>query len=374
MAGHRILFAGGGTGGHLYPALNIAAALERLEPETRCMFVGAQRGIEARVLPGRRYPFRLLPLHPIYRQRPWRNLRTLASLPAVFGGLRSIFRSFDPELVVGTGGYVAGPTLAYANRRGIPIALQEQNAQPGFTTRRLAPRADQLHLGYPEARDRLRVSSGTDVFAYGNPVAVPAPGGTDGFDWPEGRILLVVGGSQGARGLNRALARDLERTRPEDWPDGVSVVWVAGRDHAAEVAAGVRDLPVADRVRVVPFIEGLGGQLDRVALALSRSGAMLVAELCAAGCPAVYVPLPTAAAGHQTANARALVEVGAAEMREQADLAPGEIWDLCRSLLADEERLASMARAAAARAHPDAAQDIARALLDLLDRRPAEGA
>ncbi|MYA33011.1 MAG: hypothetical protein F4Y33_05000, partial [Gemmatimonadales bacterium] len=309
MASPRILLAGGGTGGHLYPALNLAAAFGRLAPEVECVFLGGRRGLEARVLPDAGFEFRLLPLQPLYRQRPWRNWRLFASAPTVIAGVRRAFRDFDPRLVVGTGGYVAGPALAGARLHGVPAVIQEQNAAPGLVTRLFAPGVDQIHLGYPEAEARLRVGGRTRLSALGNPVAPGSDGGSgpDGaggsaparFDWPRGRNLLVFGGSQGALGLNRAFLRDLEwaARHAAAWPDGVSVVWIAGPAHAAEISARTAELPFADRVRVVPYIDDLGRQLGGVTLALCRSGAMSLAELCAAGRPAVLVPLPTSAGG-----------------------------------------------------------------------------
>lgn len=383
MASPRILLAGGGTGGHLYPALNLAAAFGRLAPEVECVFLGGRRGLEARVLPDAGYEFRLLPLQPLYRQRPWRNWRLFASAPTVVDGVRRAFRDYDPRLVVGTGGYVAGPALAGARLRGVPAAIQEQNAAPGLVTRLFAPAVDQVHLGYPEAEARLRVGGRTRLSALGNPVAPAMDGAADAgdssrptpahFDWPAGRNLLVFGGSQGALGLNRAFLRDLEWAAGDAaaWPDDVSVVWIAGPAHAAELSARTSELPFADRVRVVSYIDDLGRQLDSVTLALCRSGAMSLAELCAAGRPAVLVPLPTSAGGHQLTNARALAAAGAAEVREEGSVAAGELWSLCREILIDDGRLARMSAAAASRGRPDAALEIAREMLTLLGRRAA---
>lgn len=366
MAGARILLTGGGTGGHLYPALNIAAAARRLDPSVECFFVGSRRGIEARVLPESGVRFRLLPLEPLRRTRPWQNWRLLWTAPAVVSGVSAAFRAFRPTLVVGTGGYVSGPALAWARLERVPIALQEQNAEPGLVTRLFSARAAQLHLGYPEAESRLKIGPGTEVHSLGNPVAGPsAAARARDFDWPEGRILLVMGGSQGARAINEGLVADLEMAAPERWPEDLSIVWIAGPSHAARIAARVSTLPWATRIRVIPFVGDLGPQLDRVTLAVSRAGAMSVAELCAAGCPAVLVPLPTAAAGHQSVNAHALAEAGAALAREECDLEPGDLWGLCRSLLEDPERLDAMAAAAKSRGRPAAASDIARLLLEL---------
>jgi len=346
--------------------------MRRLDPETKCFFVGSRRGIESRVLPESGYPYRLLPLEPIRRAQPWRNWRLASTAPAVLGGIAEVFRSFRPDLVGGTGGYVSGPALAWARLKRIPIALQEQNAEPGFVTRVMAKHATQIHLGYPEARPRLDFGPRTRVSDSGNPVALPHAGETraEAYEWPPGRVLLVVGGSQGARAINDRLMADLEAAADDPWPDDLAVVWVAGRDHAGALAERAAALPPSWRIAVVPFIDDLGRQLDHVTLALSRAGAMLVAELSAAGCPCVLVPLPTAAANHQSINASALAEVGAAVSREERDLGPGELWELCRTLLADPARLSRMSDAARARGRPDAAREIAGALLERASRGP----
>ncbi|MFQ5888459.1 MAG: glycosyltransferase [Gemmatimonadota bacterium] len=375
MGGPRILLAGGGTGGHLMPALNLAEALRRAEPRAEVLLLGAERGIERAVLPSRGLPYRLLPMQPIYRSRPWRNWRLLGSAPAVVAGLAAVFRELDPELVVGTGGYASGPAVVWGRVGGRRTALQEQNARPGLVTRWLARHVDQLHLGYPEARARLRPGRHTRLFAFGNPVAPPAGGGSgaERFPWPEGRIVALIGGSQGARALNERLLADLAATRT--WPEDVRLVWVTGAAHEQEVAARVGEHPWANRIRVVPFIPELGSQLGRLTLAVSRAGAMFLSELAAAGVPAVLVPLPSAAAGHQSENARALEAAGAAVRLEQEELRPGRLWETIVGLLADPARLACMASAMRGRGRPDAAMRIARELLRLAgESRAGRGA
>jgi len=221
----RILLSGGGTGGHLYPALNLAAALRRAAPDAQLMLVGARRGIEASVLPDSGWPYRLLPLEPLYRSRPWR-------------------------------GYASGPAVAWAASRGTRTALQEQNAMPGLVTRVLSSRVDQVHLGYPEARSRIRPGRSTRVFEFGNPVAVGEA--THPFDWPRGRVVIAFGGSQGALVLNELLMEGLGTV--VDWPADVTVVWISGKAHHDSIAARVLESRWASRVRVVPFIPDLGAQ------------------------------------------------------------------------------------------------------------------
>lgn len=360
--GERVLLAGGGTGGHLYPALNLASALRRIRPEVRLLLLGAKRGIENHVLPTAGVPYRLLPMEPLYRWQPWRNWRHIFSDPRVAAGLMTVFRDFDPQLVVGTGGYVSAPAVAMGVLRRRRTALQEQNAMPGLATRSLAPFVDQLHLGYPEAGDRLRRGRRTKVFSYGNPVDLHPP--EDPFRWPETRVVAVIGGSQGARGLNDLLLRDLEAAT--SWPADTSLVWVTGPAHRAEVAARIAGLTFAAHIRVVPFVHALGAQLGAVTLAVSRAGAMFCAELAAAGVPAIFVPFPAATADHQRHNALALADAGAARVLEESSVAAGELWNAVVELLREESRLRQMSQAMRERGQPDAAERTARELLRLL--------
>ena len=169
----RVIFAGGGTGGHLYPALALADALRAEHPEMEPYFVGAQRGVEARVLPQRGAPHTLLPIEPIYRDRVWRNVRQVSAVTRTVAGLFRIFRQQKPALVVGTGGYASGPACAFALARGVPVALQEQNSFPGATTKMLSRWARQVHLGFAEAEKHLKVGKNTRVYAIGNPIQTP---------------------------------------------------------------------------------------------------------------------------------------------------------------------------------------------------------
>lgn len=361
----RVLVTGGGTGGHLYPALNLMEALRASGAGVELLYVGAERGLEARVAPERGIPHRLLPMEPFDRQRPARNWKLLAAAPAVTAGVRRIFAEFEPDLVVGTGGYASAPCVLGAKFTGRRLALQEQNARPGLVTRIAARWAAQVHLGFERARDRIPAGARTEIHAHGNPVPPPgADSGSPGFDWPEGRVLLVVGGSQGAAGLNERMLDDLRSVRV--WPADLHLVWIAGRRHAEEVAREAERSAWSEQIRVVSYIEGLGGQLDRVSLAVSRAGAMFVAELAAAGVPAVLVPFPAAAGGHQRANARAMEAAGAAVVREEEGLGRGELWRTASEILADAGRRARLSGAARELGSPDAAARIAADLLRLV--------
>jgi UDP-N-acetylglucosamine--N-acetylmuramyl-(pentapeptide) pyrophosphoryl-undecaprenol N-acetylglucosamine transferase len=371
----RVLFAGGGTGGHLYPALALGAALRAERADVEVHYVGAQRGVEAQVLPRQQVPHTLLPLQPIQRTRVWRNWKLLPAMSGTFVGLARLFTKLRPALVVGTGGYASGPACAWAVLTAVPIALQEQNSHPGFTTRVLSRYARQVHLGFPEAAKHLRPGRRTEVLALGNPIRPPDPAldRTEcraGFGIaPDAVVLLVVGGSQGARALNEALLGALERVARGELPalpPDFAILWATGPAHLERVQARLAGLSVAPAVHVHGYIEAMPRALAASDVALSRAGAMATAELLAWGIPMLLVPLPTAAADHQTFNAQALAAVEAAVHLPERELTPEHLWTEVLALAGDDARRRHMARAARGRARPDAARDIARSLLRLV--------
>ena len=359
----RVLIAGGGTGGHLMPALALAYAIRDLRPDVEPVMVGARRGIEATVLP--RHPFRhhLLPLEPLYRRAWWRNFRWPFLLVPLFRAVGRLLRAERPAVVVGTGGYAAGPVVWRAQRAGIPTALQDQNAFPGITTRTLTRRARQIHLGFPEARRYLRIGPNTDVHAFGNPIQPPQPRDRTaalaafGLDVAR-RTVLVFGGSQGAIALNRVVTEALERGRLTD----VNVLWGAGDAHVAPLER----LAVPGRVVIRGFFDPMASAYGAADLVVARAGAMTVAELCAWGKPSVLVPLPTAAADHQTANARALADAGAAVLVTERELHAEGLVSVIRGVFGSPERLAALARSALARGHPTAAREVVSKILTLI--------
>ncbi|HET8712244.1 MAG TPA: undecaprenyldiphospho-muramoylpentapeptide beta-N-acetylglucosaminyltransferase [Gemmatimonadales bacterium] len=356
----KILIAGGGTGGHLMPALALARAAADLGHDV--VLVGAQRGIESRILP--RHPFRhhLLPIEPIYRRQWWRNLLfPLTWLNATRAATR-VLRDEQPHIVIGTGGYAAGPVLLRAQQLGIPTVLQEQNAFPGLTTRWLSRRARQVHLGFPEARDKLSLGPRTQVFAFGNPIT--PPGRVDagaaraelGLSARE-RTVFVFGGSQGARAINDVTARAIERGLLA----AVNLLWGTGTAHEARYAA----LAEPGRVVVRGFFDPIATAYAAADLVVARAGAMTLAELCAWGKPNILIPLPTAAADHQTFNARALADAGAGVLLLERDLTPESFAKTVTGLVADRRRLEQLGHAAQKRGHPNAARTIIGKVLEL---------
>jgi UDP-N-acetylglucosamine--N-acetylmuramyl-(pentapeptide) pyrophosphoryl-undecaprenol N-acetylglucosamine transferase len=360
----KVLFAGGGTGGHLMPAVALAEVLGAERPDAEAVFVGAQRGIEAQVLPHLPYRYHLLPLEPIYRRAWWRNLRWPVAGVRAWRAVGRVLDVERPVVVVGTGGYASGPVVWRAQRRGLPTALQEQNSFPGIATRLLARGARQVHLGFPEARTRLRPGRDTAVFDFGNPIRPPEPGARAdalaefGLD-PARRTLLAFGGSQGARALNEALAAALAAGAFAD----VNVLWGTGTSH---VAAYER-YATAGRIAVRGFFDPMAAAYRAADLVVCRAGAMTTAELCAWGKPSVLVPLPTATADHQTRNALTLAAAGAAVHLAERDMTGDNLVRLVGDLLAHPDRLAALAEAARGRGRPDAARAIVSKILTLAE-------
>ncbi len=361
-----IIFAGGGTGGHLYPGIAIARAMVRLDPQVEPFFIGAQRGIEKDVLPTAGFEHELLDLHPLYRARPWENWKTLIGAATAWKKIGDRMRAYKTQAVVGTGGYASGLTLGYAAVKGIPFAIQEQNTFPGLTTRFFSRYASQIHLGFPEARAHLSPARNTKIFDSGNPIEPPPAdfrdkrAGRAAWDFPadRGTVLLIYGGSQGSQAMNEAVAGWVKVGIPDD----LYIIWATGRGNHEKYAS----LESA-RVKIRPYLSPVSDAYRAADLALSRAGAMATAELCAWGLPMILVPLPTAAADHQTANARALEAAGAAQVILQSAMSPATLQSAVMVLVSDPTRLAALAAHACERARPQAAEQIAKAILELVD-------
>jgi UDP-N-acetylglucosamine--N-acetylmuramyl-(pentapeptide) pyrophosphoryl-undecaprenol N-acetylglucosamine transferase len=360
-----VLFAGGGTGGHLYPGIAIARTLVRLEPRVRPYFIGAERGIEKQVLPTTEFPHLLLDLHPLYRDRPTQNWRTLRGAMGAWRAVGALARRERPALIVGTGGYAAGVALAYAVAHRIPIVQQAGDSHPGLTARAFRRWTRETYLAFPEAA-KILGGDPAQLVDTGAPIEPPPQPRPDraaarvgwGFPATGGRVLLIYGGSQGSRAMNLVVA---------DWvraglPDDLHVIWMTGRASHAEFV-GLD----GERVKVREYLSPIADAYAAADLALVRAGAMTTAELFAWGIPAILVPLPTAAADHQTHNARALEAAGAAIHLPQSELTVARLDSAVRGLLTDPAAMARLAAGAARRARPDAAETIARRILTLLD-------
>jgi UDP-N-acetylglucosamine--N-acetylmuramyl-(pentapeptide) pyrophosphoryl-undecaprenol N-acetylglucosamine transferase len=370
-----VVVTGGGTGGHLYPGLAIADALRARRPDVRVLFVGAERGLEARVLPERGEWHELLPVQGFDRSHPVRAWRSVVALVRSLHRAARLLRQHRPEVVVVTGGYAAAPAGLIAALRGIPLLLQEQNSVPGWVTRALSRWARRVYVAYAEAAAALPRLAGRARLT-GNPVRYgdvrPRLETRASFGVPaDARLVVVAGGSQGSLALNDAVAGAVRRAaagglaRPAD----VHLLWVSGPAHASTAAAVLSECGSPSWVHTVPYLDDMPSALAAADLAVSRGGAMSTAELLIRGLPAVLVPLPTAAADHQTANARSLEKAGAALLAPQAELTPESLWSTVTQLLDSPERLGRMRGAALALARPHAADEIAADIETFLPER-----
>lgn len=361
-----IAFAGGGTGGHLMPALALAAAAREADPAVAVTFAGATRGVEASVLPTRGVRHRLFPFEPIHRRQWWRNARWPWLAARLVRDVDAWLAAERPDVVVGTGGYVSGPVVWRAARRGIPTGILELDVRPGVATRWLAPRVREVWVAAPEALDALPPAVRPRAMVTGAPIVPPDPARRDaararfGLD-PARPVLVVTGGSQGSLAINRAVAAWLDGGGGTD----VQVIWATGRATYAEFAS--RHHPPA--VHVVPFLDPMADAWAVADACVARAGMMTLAELAAWGIPAVLVPLPTAAADHQRHNARAHAAAGAAVVLEQERLTGPTLGSAVAALLADPTGRAAMAAAARARGRPEAAARIAGRILALAGAR-----
>ena len=370
-----VVFSGGGTGGHLYPALALCSGVQRVRPGIRPFFVGAKGGLEARILPERGVDHLLLPVRGFRRGTLVGNLGVMLGLVGSLFPVGEAFLKLRPRLVVVTGGFAGGPAGLMAGLMGIPLALQEQNAEPGFTSRILSRWSRQIHLAFPEALDRLPGRARSRARLSGNPIRTPTrldPAEARrrfGLE-PQGRVVLVVGGSQGSRALNGAIL-ELVRAMTQGLlkrPEHLQLLWGTGPDHLQAVRQDLQELGEPEWIRTLGYFDEMPVALDAADLAVSRSGAMTTSEILAWGLPSVLIPLPTSAADHQARNAESLERAGAAVSLREDGLSGSVLGETLLEILSDPDRMEAMGAAAAERARPQATLEIARALAELLPR------
>jgi len=348
----KLLIAGGGTGGHLFPGVAIAEELRAREPGAGVHFVGTRRGIEARILPELGWDHEFIEVSGLKTVGAAGAVRGLFRLPRALWQSRALLRRHRPDVVVGVGGYASGPVVLMARLAGIPTAICEQNSIPGVTNRILGRVVRAVFLAFDESR---RFFATRKVHMSGNPVrrdlvqkllapAAPAPSDDRTLH------LLVVGGSQGASAVNQVASQaliDLARERP------LTIVHQTGQTSLDETAARYRDAGITAEVR--PFIKEMAAEYARADVIVSRAGATTVAELAIAGKPAIFIPYPHAADNHQEINAREMASAGAALMFRQADLTAPILSEHLRKLLDDPGLRQHMGSAMKRLARPGAA-------------------
>lgn len=349
----RLVIAGGGTGGHLYPGIAVAREALRRNPGAHVSFVGTERGIEHRAVPREGFELDCIRSAGLKGKSWWTRLRGAALVPVSFVDAWRVLSRRRPQAVVGVGGYSSGPVVLLASLRGVPTMVLEQNVVPGLTNRLLSRFAQVAAVAYDETLSYFRGKA----FVSGNPVRpefLAAAGSSSPEVSAAPRRVLVMGGSQGARVINEAMAEAAAHlTRVDPRP---TVVHQTGeRDQTAVRAA--YDTAGLD-ARVEPFIEAVDREMAAADLVVCRAGATTLAELAAVGRPAVLVPFGAATDDHQRKNAATLAKAGAAVVVDERDLSGERLASAIAELLGDRKRLARMAAAMAQFARPDAAARI----------------
>jgi UDP-N-acetylglucosamine--N-acetylmuramyl-(pentapeptide) pyrophosphoryl-undecaprenol N-acetylglucosamine transferase len=343
----RAILAGGGTGGHVIPALAIANQLKK-SYGAEVLFIGTARGIENRLVPAAGFPLRLVQVGALKNVSLVTRARTAFDLPRAIWGAGRMLNEFAPDVVIGVGGYASGPAMLAAVVKHIPTLAFEPNVVPGFANRMVARFVSAAAVHFEETAKYFRHAEVTGVPVRQAFFEIPPKrGGTP--------TLLVFGGSQGAHAINEAMIRCLRVLRRE--APGIHIIHQTGERDYNDALAAYGGL--GERTEVFKFIEDMPAAFARADLVVCRSGASTVAEIAAAGKPAVFVPFPRAADDHQTVNALALERAGAAVLVEESKLDGVWLAETIATLLGDARRLHLMSEAARGLAHPDAARDIA---------------
>lgn len=354
----RVLISGGGTGGHIFPALAIADALKALNPETEIQFVGALGRMEMERVPAAGYPIEGLPVMGFDRRRLWRNAKVLLHLWRSMRKARRIVRTCRPDIAIGVGGYASGPTLKAAQRAGVPSLLQEQNSYAGVTNKLLATKARRICTAY-EGMERFFPAD--KIVLTGNPIRqmlkaddakTPAQAKEDiGFD-PQEPLLVVIGGSLGARSINKAMAEQYQAILNA----GINIVWQTGKLYYDQYKS-LQTPAVAAHLHIQPFITNMAEAYRGADLVVARAGAGTISELQMLGVPSILVPSPNVAEDHQTKNAQALASRQAAMLLPDADLA--QLSGAVIKLMNDAPQRQRMAVNVKAMELPNAAEKIA---------------
>ncbi|GFN30395.1 undecaprenyldiphospho-muramoylpentapeptide beta-N-acetylglucosaminyltransferase [Paenibacillus xylaniclasticus] len=356
----RIVLTGGGTGGHIYPAVAVGRQAQE-ESGAELLYIGTTKGLESRIVPKMGIPFEAVEITGFKRKLSLDNFKTVLRFLKGVKKAKRLLREFKPDAVVGTGGYVCGPVVYAAAKLGIPTLIHEQNVIPGLTNQFLARYADCVAVSFPDSKRYFKRAKRT-VYA-GNPCATnvmraDASKGRTSLELSGAKqIVLVFGGSRGAKAINEAMyamAPSLDRLT------GVHFVFVSGEIYYEDALARVKPLPAYKngQLHIVPYLHNMPDVLAASSLVVCRAGASTIAEMTALGIPSILIPSPNVTNNHQEANARSLVDAGAARMILERELSGERLLDTIRTMLLDEKQLAETGQAAAKLGMPDAAVTI----------------
>lgn len=369
----RAILTGGGTGGHIYPALAIARGLQTSFDNTEILYVGTNRGLEADIVPKANLPFQAITVSGLERKLSLNNLKVFWQAWQGYREATQIVKSFRPDVVIGTGGYVCGPVVLAAARQGIPTLIHEQNALPGITNRLLARVAKGVAVTFEDSvqyfpqRDKVTVTGlpvRPEITRSNRQAALQA------FGLEEEKLtLLVFGGSRGARRINQAMVETIQYYGNQP---GIQIIHATGQSGYQEFLNEVKDrgieLDKYVNIIVKPYLYNMQEALAAADLVVSRAGAATLAELTVLGLPSILIPYPYAAENHQEFNAKALVDRGAAVMIKDAELTGATLIAQLQKIILEENRLSEMSLASKKMGRPEALDDIMECVKKILPR------
>lgn len=354
----RFLISGGGTGGHIFPAVSIANALRELVPDCEILFVGALGRMEMERVPQAGYKIIGLPVRGFDRKRPWRNVSVMIDLMRSMRQVKKVIRDFRPDVAIGVGGYASGAAMKVAARMGIPVLLQEQNGFAGVTNKLLKNDAARICVAYENME---RFFPADKIILTGNPVRQNLTSGKRKVE--SGKTLLIIGGSLGARTINDAIRAAL----PELSKTDLHVVWQTGKTYYEACKAAWEAAGSPANIECRDFLSDMPDRYATADLVISRAGASSISELCLLGKACILVPSPNVAEDHQTHNAMALVNKDAAVLVRDVE-AKDKLVSTALELIRDDQRLASLRKNILTLAQPDSARRIAEEVLKLVKK------
>lgn len=363
----RLMISGGGTGGHIYPALALIDALKAHDPQAEVLYVGTHRGLESRIVPERGIDFKTIKIQGFKRSLSLQNVKTVWLFLKSVGTARKYIKAFKPDVVVGTGGYVSGAVVFAASQMHIPTVIHEQNSVVGVTNKFLSHFVDKIGISFESARSQFPAKK---VVMTGNPRAqqvanIEKTAALKGLGLQDDQpTALIFGGSRGAARINQATVAAIPELNQRPY----QTLFVTGQVHYDKIKNGLGQTPLAPNVKIVPYIKNMPAILPEIETILGRAGATSIAEITALGIPSILVPSPYVTNDHQTKNAQSLVDAGAAQLVKEADLTAATLLTALDSLMLHADARQTMAKHAKQLGMPDAADQLLNVLEAAINR------
>lgn len=363
----KIIVSGGGTGGHVYPALALIRTIKKKHPDTTFLYIGTERGLESNIIRRENIPFEAVEITGFRRSLSFENIKTVIRFLKGVKRSKQIINEFKPDAVIGTGGYVSAPVVYAAAKKKIPAVIHEQNSVPGLTNKFLSKYVQKVAICFDAAKEFFPAHK---VILTGNPRASEVVGKKS-----QGELLklglkeniptaLITGGSRGARPINEAVIKSLAQLTNKPY----QVVYITGEVHFEDVKKEVELIGASPNVAVVPFIHNMEEVLTEIDVVVGRAGATSLAEITALGIPSILIPSPYVTNNHQEKNATVLTSVGAAIMLQEKDLSSQRLMDALDEILMDDKKRQNMSEASKKLGMPDASDRLYDVLLSMIER------